>query len=192
MEIDRRRLYLGEGCASMFAYCTQVLHLSEGGAYNRIEAARAAREYPVILELFEQLGDHADRGTAARAASHPGESRRRAGLGTAPVETAHRRARGVAAAEAGCAGGRAEIACPSDSDSGVGGVSAERRARGSSRRTAGRRGVSTGGRTTDAALNCARRAARTRALPDSTHGVARNARQVPPRPDAASARCAVG
>ena len=54
MEIDRRRLYLGEGCASMFAYCTQVLHLSEGGAYNRIEAARAAREYPVILELFEQ------------------------------------------------------------------------------------------------------------------------------------------
>ena len=54
MEIDRRRLYLGEGCASMFAYCTQVLHLSEGSAYNRIEAARAAREYPVILELFEQ------------------------------------------------------------------------------------------------------------------------------------------
>ena len=54
MEIDRRRLYRGEGCASMFAYCTQVLHLSEGGAYNRIEAARAAREYPVILELFEQ------------------------------------------------------------------------------------------------------------------------------------------
>ena len=54
MEIDRRRLYRGEGCASMFAYCTQVLRLSEGGAYNRIEAARAAREYAVILELFEQ------------------------------------------------------------------------------------------------------------------------------------------
>jgi hypothetical protein len=54
MEIDSRRLYLGEGCASMFAYCTQVLHLSEGGAYNRIEAARAARTYPLILELFEQ------------------------------------------------------------------------------------------------------------------------------------------
>jgi len=54
MEIDRRRLYLGEGCASMFVYCTRVLHLSEGGAYNRIEAARAARTYPLILELFEQ------------------------------------------------------------------------------------------------------------------------------------------
>ena len=54
MEIDRRRLYLGEGCASMFVYCTRVLHLSEGGAYNRIEAARAARTFPAILELFEQ------------------------------------------------------------------------------------------------------------------------------------------
>ena len=54
MEIDSRRLYLGEGCASMFSYCTQVLHLAEGAAYNRIEAARAARSYPLILELFEQ------------------------------------------------------------------------------------------------------------------------------------------
>ncbi len=54
MEIDTRRLYLGEGCASMFTYCTQVLHLAEGAAYNRIEAARAARRYPLILELFEQ------------------------------------------------------------------------------------------------------------------------------------------
>ena len=53
MEIDTRRLYLGEGCASMFSYCTQVLHLAEGAAYNRIEAARAARSYPLILELFE-------------------------------------------------------------------------------------------------------------------------------------------
>jgi hypothetical protein len=52
-EIDSRRLYLGEGCASMFTYCTQVLHLSEGGAYNRIEACRAARRYPVIFELVE-------------------------------------------------------------------------------------------------------------------------------------------
>jgi hypothetical protein len=54
IEIDTRRLYLGEGCASMFVYCTRVLHLSEGGAYNRIEAARAARTYPLILELFER------------------------------------------------------------------------------------------------------------------------------------------
>ena len=54
MEIDSRRLYLGEGYASMFSYCTGALHLAEGAAYNRIEAARAARKYPVILDLFEQ------------------------------------------------------------------------------------------------------------------------------------------
>jgi hypothetical protein len=52
-EIDQRRLYLGEGYSSMFTYCTQALHLSEGGAYNRIEACRSARRYPVIFDLLE-------------------------------------------------------------------------------------------------------------------------------------------
>ena len=51
-ELDVRRLYLGEGCSSLFTYCTQVLHLSEHAAYGRIEAARAARRFPVILELL--------------------------------------------------------------------------------------------------------------------------------------------
>jgi hypothetical protein len=41
-ELDVRRLYLGEGCSSLFTYCTQVLQLSEHAAYGRIEAARAA------------------------------------------------------------------------------------------------------------------------------------------------------
>jgi hypothetical protein len=50
-EVDARRLYRGEGCSSLFTYCTQVLRLSEHAAYHRIEAARAARRYPVILEL---------------------------------------------------------------------------------------------------------------------------------------------
>ena len=53
IELDTRRLYLGEGCSSLFTYCTQVLHLSEHAAYNRIETARAARRFPVILELVE-------------------------------------------------------------------------------------------------------------------------------------------
>jgi hypothetical protein len=51
-ELDARRLYLGEGCSSLFAYCTQVLHLSEHAAYGRIEAARAAQRFPVILSLL--------------------------------------------------------------------------------------------------------------------------------------------
>jgi hypothetical protein len=51
-EVDVRRLYLGEGCSSLFTYCTQVLHMSEHAAYGRIEAARAARKWPVVLELL--------------------------------------------------------------------------------------------------------------------------------------------
>ncbi len=53
-ELDQRRLYLAEGYSSLFAYCTQVLHLSESAAYRRIEAARMVRRFPVILELLEQ------------------------------------------------------------------------------------------------------------------------------------------
>jgi 5-methylcytosine-specific restriction endonuclease McrA len=51
-ELDARRLYLGEGCSSLFTYCTQVLHLSEHAAYGRIEAARAARKWPIVLDLL--------------------------------------------------------------------------------------------------------------------------------------------
>src|SRR5262245_42901304 len=51
-ELDSRRLYLGGGYSSLFTYCTQALHLSEHAAYGRIEAARAARRFPVILDLL--------------------------------------------------------------------------------------------------------------------------------------------
>jgi 5-methylcytosine-specific restriction endonuclease McrA len=54
MELDSRRLYLGEGYSSLFTYCTQALHLAEGAAYNRIEAARAARRFPAILAAFDE------------------------------------------------------------------------------------------------------------------------------------------
>ena len=53
MELDARRLFLAQGCSSLFTYCTQVLHLAEGSAYNRIEAARAARRFPLILSALE-------------------------------------------------------------------------------------------------------------------------------------------
>jgi hypothetical protein len=58
MELDARRLfYLSAGCSSLFTYCTQVLHLAEGAAYNRIEATRAARRFPVIIEARGWLAD---------------------------------------------------------------------------------------------------------------------------------------
>src|SRR5688500_3476714 len=49
-EVDRRKLYLGEGFPSLFNYCTQVLHLSEHAAYGRIEAVRAVHRFPVVLD----------------------------------------------------------------------------------------------------------------------------------------------
>ena len=51
-EVDRRKLYLGLGHPSMFAYCTERLGLAEGSAYNRIEAARASTRFPLVLELL--------------------------------------------------------------------------------------------------------------------------------------------
>ena len=53
-EVDARRLYLAEGYSSLFAFCTQELKLSEHEAYHRIEAARAARTFPVILERLRE------------------------------------------------------------------------------------------------------------------------------------------
>ena len=58
IEFDRRRLYLAEGYSSLFAYCTQVLHYSEHGAFNRIEVARAAARWPQLLDCLEEGSLH--------------------------------------------------------------------------------------------------------------------------------------
>jgi hypothetical protein len=54
MEVDARRLYLGEGCSSLFTFCTHALHLSEHAALGRIEVARAARRLPALLVHLEE------------------------------------------------------------------------------------------------------------------------------------------
>ena len=51
-ELDTRDLHLREGYESLYVYCRDALGLSEWEAYNRIEVARAARRYPVILEML--------------------------------------------------------------------------------------------------------------------------------------------
>jgi len=51
-EIDARQLHLGAGFSSLFTYCREVLGLSESAAYNRIEAARAAKRFPAILDAL--------------------------------------------------------------------------------------------------------------------------------------------
>ena len=55
-EVERRRLYVPAGYSSMFAYCTEVLHLSEHVAYKRIALARAARKHPVLLTMLFLAG----------------------------------------------------------------------------------------------------------------------------------------
>ena len=57
-ELDERRLYLDEGCSSLFTYCTEVLHFSEHAAYNRIECARVARRFPVVLDRLADGSVH--------------------------------------------------------------------------------------------------------------------------------------
>jgi hypothetical protein len=52
--LDERRLHLDEGFSSLFAYCTEALHLSEHAAYARIEAARAIRRFPILLERLAE------------------------------------------------------------------------------------------------------------------------------------------
>ena len=49
-ELDTRELYLKEGYGSLYVYCRDALGLSEWEAYNRIEVARSARRFPMILE----------------------------------------------------------------------------------------------------------------------------------------------
>ena len=51
-EADSRRLYAREASPSMFAYCTERLHLSEAEAYLRIAAARASREHPILIAML--------------------------------------------------------------------------------------------------------------------------------------------
>jgi hypothetical protein len=49
-ELARRKLYRGEGYASLFSYCTRALRLAEQAAYKRIVAKRASRRFPVLLD----------------------------------------------------------------------------------------------------------------------------------------------
>ncbi len=48
-EVDARRLYAPAGYPSMHAYCVGELCLSEDAASKRIQAARAARQFPALL-----------------------------------------------------------------------------------------------------------------------------------------------
>jgi hypothetical protein len=63
VELERRHLHLAHGFRSLFGYCRRVLHCSEAGAYDRMEAAHAAARFPVIIAM---LADGALHLTAVR------------------------------------------------------------------------------------------------------------------------------
>jgi len=51
-EMDVRKLFPGEGCSSLKAYCMEVLRLTEDQAYSRIAVARTAQKFPVVLDML--------------------------------------------------------------------------------------------------------------------------------------------
>ncbi|MFZ5889637.1 MAG: hypothetical protein ACOY0T_01100 [Myxococcota bacterium] len=50
MEIDRRKLYLGQACSSLSAYCRERLGYSDDEAGKRVRVARLARDVPEVLD----------------------------------------------------------------------------------------------------------------------------------------------
>jgi len=52
-EVAARELHLRAGYSSLFVYCRDGLALSEHESYNRVEVARAASRFPVVLEMIE-------------------------------------------------------------------------------------------------------------------------------------------
>ena len=51
-ELDTRDVHLREGYSSLFVYCRDTLGFSAWEAYNRIDVARTARRFPVILGML--------------------------------------------------------------------------------------------------------------------------------------------
>jgi hypothetical protein len=54
IEVERRKLHLGLGYASMFDYCTRHLGYSSSAASRRIQTARCIRDYPEVYGLLEK------------------------------------------------------------------------------------------------------------------------------------------
>ncbi len=51
-EIERRKLYLDQGCSSLFDYCTRRLKYSSSAAARRIHSARCIKRHSDVLEML--------------------------------------------------------------------------------------------------------------------------------------------
>ncbi len=57
-EVEARKLYLKHACTSMWVYCLERLGLSEPAAFKRLRAARASRQFPIIVERLASGAIH--------------------------------------------------------------------------------------------------------------------------------------
>src|SRR5687767_10945905 len=57
-ELDTRDVHLREGYTSLFVYCRDALGFSDWEAYARIDVARAARRFPLILGMLADGSVH--------------------------------------------------------------------------------------------------------------------------------------
>ena len=73
-EIEERGLYLGQACSDMYAYCTDVLHMSASTAWRRTRSARVARQFPVVLPMIADGKLHLSAVTLLAAHLTPGNA----------------------------------------------------------------------------------------------------------------------
>lgn len=50
LEIDRRKLFLGQACSSLWAYCRERLGYSEDEASKRVRVTHLVRRFPAVLD----------------------------------------------------------------------------------------------------------------------------------------------
>jgi hypothetical protein len=105
-EVEERKLFAREAFPSMFAYCMDVLHLSEAEAYLRIAAARASRLHPMLLTMLAEGRLHLT--AIAMLARHLTRENRAPGTSHPPVQASDRGADRGDRSPAGRSGGGAQ------------------------------------------------------------------------------------
>jgi hypothetical protein len=57
-EVDARGAYREAACASLYKYCIYELRMSEDEAQRRVQAARAVRHFPILLDMLADASIH--------------------------------------------------------------------------------------------------------------------------------------
>jgi len=54
VEMESRQLALPESCSSLSKYCIEFLHMSDWQAYRRVDVARVALKFPLVLDMLAE------------------------------------------------------------------------------------------------------------------------------------------